>query len=88
MARRIEVGIRAGREDAAGRRLVRRVRGDLGLRVDDVIVAIQGQEVRSSTQFIVQLRHFRAGDRVEITYFRGTEKETVNVTLGPRPDNL
>ncbi|MBI5489137.1 MAG: phosphoribosylformylglycinamidine synthase [Deltaproteobacteria bacterium] len=33
---RVEVGVRAGREDAAGRRLCRRLRDDLGLRVDEI----------------------------------------------------
>ena len=34
--RRVEVGVRPEREDAAGRRLCRRLRDDLGLRVDEV----------------------------------------------------
>jgi phosphoribosylformylglycinamidine synthase II len=35
---RVEVGVRAGREDAAGRRLIRRLRDDLGLRVEEARV--------------------------------------------------
>ena len=38
MIHRVEVGVREDREDAAGRRLARRIRDDLGLRVETVRV--------------------------------------------------
>ena len=58
-----------------------------GLRPGDIIVAVQGQEVKDATQLIVLIRRHRAGDTVQVTYYRGQEKQTVALTLASRPEN-
>ncbi len=58
-----------------------------GLRPGDIIVSIQGQEVKDATQLIVLIRRHRAGDKVEVAYYRGQEKKTVEITLAARPQN-
>jgi S1-C subfamily serine protease len=50
-----------------------------------VITAFDGQEITSSDvlQNAVDAKH--PGDKVSITYVRGGDKHTVQVTLGSRP---
>jgi S1-C subfamily serine protease len=48
----------------------------------DLIVAVAGQPVTSTQDLADIMNQHRAGDTVELTYYRGKVKRTVTVTLG------
>jgi S1-C subfamily serine protease len=48
----------------------------------DLIVAIAGQSVTNPQEINDVLNQHRAGDTVEVTFYRGKVKRTVSVTLG------
>ncbi|MDP9440858.1 MAG: trypsin-like peptidase domain-containing protein, partial [Actinomycetota bacterium] len=56
-----------------------------GLRRFDVIVRIDGKEVRGAANVGSTIRSKKPGDEVQIEYFRGDERRTATVTLGTRP---
>jgi S1-C subfamily serine protease len=47
----------------------------------DVVVAIDGQPVRSGNDLYGVLERFKPGDTVTLTYIRGGQREEVKVTL-------
>jgi S1-C subfamily serine protease len=53
----------------------------------DVIVEFEGTEITSSAQLQSAIDARRPGDTVAITVLRGGDRETVDVTLGERPEN-
>ena len=55
-----------------------------GLQVDDVVTAIDQQPVTTAQELIVAVRTHRPGDRVTLTYERGGQQSTAEVTLGSR----
>ena len=55
-----------------------------GLQVDDVITQIDGQRVTAPEELIVAIRTHRPGDKVTLTYERGGQQGTAEVTLGSR----
>ena len=52
-----------------------------GLEANDLIVAVDGEEVTSVDELILQIRSNKIGDRVEVTYVRGGEERTAEVVL-------
>ncbi len=58
---------------------------DAGLRVDDVITAVDGEPIDSIDALIVAIGEAAVGDEVTLTYRRGEEERTVEVTLTERP---
>lgn len=58
---------------------------DAGLRVEDLIVAVDGTELTDSRQIVSLISSKRPGDTVEITYNRNGEERTATITLGRRP---
>lgn len=58
-----------------------------GLQAGDVIVAVGGQAVDVQHLLNVLIGQHKPGDTVEIKYQRGTNTQTVNVTLGAQPNN-
>ncbi len=56
-----------------------------GLKRLDVIVGIDGREVQGAVNVGSTIRAKKAGDTVEIEYYRGDEKRTTTATLGRRP---
>lgn len=56
-----------------------------GLQKDDVIISIDGQDLKAvvSVGSVIATRH--AGDVVEVTFYRGPEKKTIKMTLSGRP---
>jgi len=59
-----------------------------GVRIDDIITAINGVEIdQDNTLFAVLSKH-KAGDRVKLSILRKGSKVSADVTLGQRPDNL
>jgi serine protease Do len=61
---------------------------EAGLREGDVIVAVDGQELRDNLQLRTIIGNKHPGDTVQITYVRDGERHTTTVTLGTRPDEL
>lgn len=56
-----------------------------GFRVNDIITAIDGEEIANNGEFLAALAARSAGDSVEITFIRGGERNTIEVTLTVRP---
>lgn len=65
-------GLRPTYRDRAGR-----------IHLGDVIVAVNGEPVRSSNDLLLAMERYKPGDRVELTIRRGTQRETVPITLDP-----
>src|SRR5438105_392374 len=57
-----------------------------GLRENDVIVNVDGQDVSNSGDLLAVLAKHHAGDRVSVEYYRGSDKRTTDVTLASRPN--
>ncbi len=55
---------------------------EAGGQVNDVIVALGDQEVRTLDSLLARLRRLRAGDVVAIRILRGDAEMTLNVTMG------
>lgn len=56
-----------------------------GLRPNDVIVKIDGQDVNNNGDLLSILAKHKADDTVSIEYYRGSNKQTADVTLAARP---
>lgn len=56
-----------------------------GLEAGDVVVAIDDKEVRDWPTLSTALSAHRAGDTVDVTFYRGGEKRSVPMTLSGRP---
>lgn len=52
-----------------------------GLRLDDVIVAVDGETVSSSKQLTGYVRRYKGGDEVTVAYVRDGQKYEVSATL-------
>ena len=59
---------------------------DAGLRVDDLITAIDGTVLTDSRQIVSLISSKRPGDTVELTYNRDGDERTARVRLGRRPE--
>lgn len=55
-----------------------------GLQQDDVIINLDGRELKLPTDFQAVIRGKKAGDPVLVSYYRGAEKRTVEMTLSGR----
>ncbi len=53
-----------------------------GLRDGDVVIAADGQPVLGFDQLVVVVQEDKPGDKIQLTYLRGTTKHTTTVTLG------
>jgi serine protease Do len=60
---------------------------EAGVRVDDVITALEDEEVASYGDLFGALRDYEPGDTVGLTVVRAGEERTLDVTLGERPEN-
>jgi serine protease Do len=58
-----------------------------GLRVNDVITDVDGEKITSADDVILAVRGNEIGDRIEITYLRGTREISTSATLVERPTN-
>ena len=56
-----------------------------GLQVNDVIVSLNGTSIQSADQLTAAIHPLKPGDRVTVVIYRGTQRMTVDVTLGVRP---
>ncbi|MDP2674822.1 MAG: trypsin-like peptidase domain-containing protein, partial [Dehalococcoidia bacterium] len=53
-----------------------------GLRQGDIIVKLAGEEIKNSGDLFKALTENRAGDRVEVEFFRGSSQKSAEITLG------
>jgi S1-C subfamily serine protease len=56
-----------------------------GLKANDVITAVDGTAITSNGQLVQIIQAKTPGTQVKVTYYRGTSKSTVTVTLGSTP---
>ena len=61
---------------------------DADLEVNDIIVAVEGQELQDANQLRTIVGNMRPGERVDLTVVRDDDERNVSVTLGVRPDDL
>ena len=59
----------------------------------DILVAVNGQDVKTSEQYAKVLRQLKAKQSIDLTLFRDGTRRTLNVTLGsarrrPVPHNI
>lgn len=60
-----------------------------GLKSKDVVIALDGKEVKTSSELRKYLYNQKQiGDKVEVTYYRGSQKGTATLTLSEAPKNL
>jgi S1-C subfamily serine protease len=59
-----------------------------GLEAGDVIVAIEGIEIRTMSDLVVQLRLYRVGETIDLEVQRPDGIVIVPVTLDERPDGV
>jgi S1-C subfamily serine protease len=59
-----------------------------GLKVGDVIVAVDGKKMASATDVVNTISGKSAGDTVQVEYYRGSSKHTVSLKLAERPKQL
>ncbi len=72
------IGLRAGNLDVT-------IEGEPWVLGGDILVAVDGQDVKSSEQYAKVLRPLKAKQSIEITLFRDGTRRTLTVTLGERP---
>lgn len=60
---------------------------DAGIRVGDLVVAVEGTAVEGSTGLVAAIRDRAPGDRIEIVVVRNTKEISLSVTLASRPDS-
>jgi uncharacterized protein YndB with AHSA1/START domain len=56
-----------------------------GLQKDDVLVELDGATLSEWGELGAVLGRHRAGDEVELVYYRGAERRSIKMTLTPRP---
>jgi putative serine protease PepD len=56
-----------------------------GIKVDDVITEVNGKPVSGGDDLVTQIRTFKVGDKVKVTYNRKGSVTTVDATLALRP---
>ncbi len=56
-----------------------------GIKNGDVIIAVDGQPVDSSTALVGQIREMTAGDKAKLTIIRDGSRQDVQVTLAVKP---
>lgn len=59
-----------------------------GLQPGDTIVAVDGQQISSTEQFIDTVAGYPPGKTITLTVKRGAQTKTVRLTLGNRPANV
>ncbi len=60
---------------------------EAGLQVGDVIVAINGNKVKNTSQLQEQITRYKPNDEVQVTFYRKTKEKTIAVRLKEMVDN-
>jgi serine protease DegQ len=58
-----------------------------GLRLSDVIVAVDGRAVETAEEFLASVRGHRPGDRLQVEVVRDGQRQTFEVILTERPES-
>ena len=61
---------------------------DAGIRAGDVITEVDGTQVRDPEDVAHAIEDNEPGDRIEVKVQRGGAEDTIEVTLGQRPEQL
>lgn len=56
-----------------------------GLKKQDIIIAIDGENIEGMDELIAEVRKRKVGDNIEVTYLRGTKRNTTQLTLVEKP---
>ncbi len=56
-----------------------------GMQANDVITQFDGKPIKDNTQLVTLIRAHQPGDRVQVSYVRGSTTHTTTVTLGSIP---
>ena len=59
-----------------------------GLQKDDIIIAVNGQRLRTSNQLSVYIGNLLPGSKVDLLINRDEREQTISVTLGERPSDF
>ena len=59
--------------------------GKAGLQVNDVIVKFNGQDITDAQQLIDAINQAQVGQSVDVTYYRGSVEQTINIVLIETP---
>jgi photosystem II stability/assembly factor-like uncharacterized protein len=82
------MGISGGASEG-GARLRQVIRGGpadrAGFKTDDLVVAVDGQPIRSYEELVAEIRKHAAGDLVRVTVLRGEAKLLLELVFGGRP---
>lgn len=57
-----------------------------GLKVDDIIVELQGEPVAGANELMNRIAMFKPGTEVKLTILRDGKRKAITVALGARPD--
>ncbi len=60
---------------------------EAGIQTGDVIVAVNGNEVKNTSQLHEQIARYKPNDKLRITFFRKDKEKTVTVTLKRMKDD-
>lgn len=72
------IGLRAGNLDVT-------IEGEPWVLGGDILVEVNGQDVKTFEQYAKVLRQLKAKESIELTLFRDGTRRTIAVTLGERP---
>ena len=61
---------------------------DAGLQQGDIVTKVDGDEVHGANDVAAAIEDNKPGDKVDVTVRRGGSDQTIQVTLGQRPDQL
>jgi len=84
----IQKVVEDGPADEAGLRAGSTSTGDGVTAGGDLIVEVDGKEVKTSDDVPAAIAGAKPGDEVEVVVYRGDERKTVEVELGKRPTSL
>ena len=77
-----------GPADEAGLRAGRTQTGEGLTAGGDLIVKVDGREIRAPQDIATAIDDNEPGDEIEVEYYRGDDRRTVTVELGERPDSF
>jgi serine protease Do len=72
------IGLRAGNLDVT-------IEGEPWVLGGDILVAVNGQDMKTGEQYATVLRQLKAKESIELTLFRDGTRRTITVMLGERP---
>ncbi len=56
-----------------------------GLQTGDAVISIEGKPIDSSAALVATIHEHKVGDTVAITIIRGTQQQSLKITLTARP---